>query len=72
MTSYNEKNSDTEKSEAINQATIKENLKNEAWHMEELYWEYVEKNDIVNYKNLWHDDLLDIQASVTELLTKAK
>lgn len=36
----------------------KEELEDEAWHMEELYWEYVQKSDTVNYKSLWHDDFI--------------
>lgn len=26
--------------------------------MEELYWEYVQKNDTVAYKTLWHNDFI--------------
>lgn len=33
-------------------------LEDEAWHMEELYWEYVQKIDTVAYKTLWHDDFM--------------
>lgn len=33
-------------------------LKGEVWHMEELYWDYVEKNDTISYKTLWHDDFM--------------
>lgn len=58
MTRCNEKRKNTGKSEMTNQVATKETLKNEAWYMEELYWEYVEKNDTVNYKNLWHNDFI--------------
>ncbi|WP_245693117.1 nuclear transport factor 2 family protein [Algoriphagus alkaliphilus] len=36
----------------------KTQLEDEAWQMEELYWEYVQKSDTVNYKTLWHDDFI--------------
>jgi len=26
--------------------------------MEEQYWKYVEKNDTISYKTLWHDDFI--------------
>lgn len=31
-------------------------MEDEAWHMEELYWEYVQNIDTVAYKTLWHED----------------
>jgi hypothetical protein len=58
MTSCNEKKGGSGNSKTTNQSISKETLKNEAWHMEELYWKYVEKNDTVNYKNLWHNDFI--------------
>ncbi len=36
----------------------KSELEDEAWHMEELYWEYVQKIDTVAYKTLWHEDFI--------------
>ncbi|WP_373521502.1 nuclear transport factor 2 family protein [Aquiflexum sp.] len=36
----------------------KTELEDEAWHMEELYWEYVQKSDTVTYKTLWHTDFI--------------
>lgn len=36
----------------------KSELEDEAWHMEELYWEFVQKIDTVAYKTLWHDDFM--------------
>lgn len=33
-------------------------LEDDAWHMEELYWEYVQNIDTVPYKILWHDDFI--------------
>ena len=31
---------------------------NEAWRMEEIYWEYVQNMDTVSYKKLWHEDFI--------------
>ncbi|MEM8935219.1 MAG: nuclear transport factor 2 family protein [Pseudomonadota bacterium] len=28
------------------------------WALEELYWRYVDENDIANYVDLWHDDFV--------------
>ena len=28
------------------------------WHLERAYWQYVEKNDLAAYANLWHQDFL--------------
>ncbi|HMQ06464.1 MAG TPA: nuclear transport factor 2 family protein [Saprospiraceae bacterium] len=36
----------------------KSELQDEAWHMEELYWEYVQNIDTVAYKTLWHEDFI--------------
>lgn len=36
----------------------KEILKNEAWQMEEQYWKYVQTNDTISYKKLWHEDFI--------------
>ena len=58
MTSCNEKKGGSGNAETTNQSISKEILKNEAWHMEELYWGYVEKNDTVDYKILWHNDFI--------------
>lgn len=33
-------------------------LKEEVWRMEEQYWDYVEKNDTISYKTLWHEDFM--------------
>jgi hypothetical protein len=41
------------------EATIsKVDLENEAWRMEELYWDYVQKIDTVAYIKLWHDHFI--------------
>ncbi|WP_373493360.1 nuclear transport factor 2 family protein [Aquiflexum sp.] len=36
----------------------KSEMEDEAWHMEELYWEYVQNIDTVAYKTLWHEDFI--------------
>lgn len=28
------------------------------WRRERAYWQYVEKNDLAAYRNLWHEDFL--------------
>jgi len=33
----------------------KEAIEDEAWQMEEQYWDYVQKTDTLAYKKLWHD-----------------
>lgn len=51
--------SDNSSKDKIPKQTItKAELEDEAWQMEELYWEYVQKSDTVNYKTLWHDDFI--------------
>ena len=57
-TSCNEKSQDSEPKETILPTVSKEELENEAWQMEEKYWEYVQNIDTVAYKNLWHDDFI--------------
>lgn len=37
---------------------VKAVMEDEAWHMEVLYWEYVQKIDTVAYKTLWHEDFI--------------
>jgi len=39
---------------AANTAADEERL----WERERAYWQYVEKNDLVAYANLWHEDFL--------------
>jgi hypothetical protein len=39
-------------------ALTKSQMEDEAWHMEELYWEYVQSIDTVAYKTLWHEDFI--------------
>lgn len=37
-------------------------LEDEAWHMEDLYWEYVQNIDTVAYKTLWHANFMGYPA----------
>jgi hypothetical protein len=53
-----ETSKDSQNTEASLPAMSKENRKNEAWQMEERYWDYVEKIDTTSYKKLWHDDFI--------------
>lgn len=54
----NEYSKDAQKA-AIKRPTIgKENFENQAWQMEEQYWDYVAKMDTVAYKKLWHKDFI--------------
>ncbi|MBI1342692.1 MAG: DUF4440 domain-containing protein [Terrimonas sp.] len=54
----------TEKKEAANKngasspALSESESKTQVWKMEEIYWDYVQKNDTVAYKKLWHDDFI--------------
>jgi hypothetical protein len=58
MMSCKEKNNESVTDELSVSTITKAELENEAWHMEELYWEYVQKIDTVAYKTLWHDDFI--------------
>ena len=35
-----------------------EDAEDEVWKMEKLYWQYVQNNDTISYKTLWHDDFI--------------
>lgn len=58
IASCKEKNNDSKKSEQVSQSLSKDELENEAWKMEEKYWDYVQQNDTVSYKTLWHNDFI--------------
>lgn len=40
------------------EAQTKKMIENEVWNMEKQYWEYVQKNDTISYKKLWHNDFI--------------
>ena len=53
-------------------AQTKDILENEVWNMEKRYWEYVEKNDTISYKKLWHDDFIGYPSFGDGVSNKAK
>ncbi|MEB2774189.1 nuclear transport factor 2 family protein [Algoriphagus sp. D3-2-R+10] len=58
LSSCRENSKDHSKFETLLTTLSKTELENEAWHMEELYWEYVQKSDTVSYKTLWHANFI--------------
>ena len=56
--SCNDSGKDSLKTETKSPAISHAELENQAWKMEELYWQHVEKMDTVAYKKLWHDDFV--------------
>ena len=58
LTSCKEENKKSEPTETITATVSKQELENEAWQMEEKYWDYVQKIDTIAYKNLWHNDFI--------------
>ncbi|WP_019671515.1 nuclear transport factor 2 family protein [Eudoraea adriatica] len=58
ISSCNEKNKEPENTQATMPLINKEDLENEVWRMEELYWDYASKNDTIAYKKLWHNDFI--------------
>ena len=58
MTNCKEKTENTAQTETVEPIIDKGTLEDEAWHMEELYWQYVQNNDTITYKTLWHDNFI--------------
>jgi len=58
FTNCKEKNENTTITETVEIKIDKATLEDEAWHMEELYWQYVQNNDTITYKTLWHEDFI--------------
>lgn len=58
LMSCKENKKDSSQPETQIPTLIKSEMEDEAWHMEELYWEYVQKSDTVSYKTLWHDNFI--------------
>ena len=56
--SCNDSGKESLKPKTILPAISNAELENQAWKMEELYWQHVEKMDTVSYKKLWHDDFV--------------
>ena len=49
---------DLSKDEQTASTVTKSEDEDEAWSMEEQYWEYVQNIDTVAYKSLWHEDFI--------------
>lgn len=58
ITGCNKNGKGSPKLEETQPIISKAEMENEAWHMEELYWEYVQNIDTVAYKTLWHNDFI--------------
>lgn len=58
LTSCSENSNSSSVGEISAPIQSKAELEDGAWHMEELYWEYVQSMDTVAYKTLWHDDFI--------------
>ena len=56
LISCNLKKKESEQIETILPMVSKKEIENDAWQIEEKYWEYVQKIDTVAYKKLWHND----------------
>lgn len=56
--SCNDNGKESLKTKTILPAISKAELENQAWQMEERYWQYVGNMDTVAYKKLWHDDFV--------------
>lgn len=58
LSSCNQNSKDSSTTNIPAPTLTKAELEDEAWRMEERYWEYVQKMDTVAYKTLWHDDFV--------------
>ncbi|WP_373520418.1 nuclear transport factor 2 family protein [Aquiflexum sp.] len=58
MAGCSESSSNSSEEEKTAPTPNKSEIEDEAWHMEELYWEYVQDIDTVAYKTLWHEDFI--------------
>ena len=72
MTGCKEPNKDFQKVKASSLIMTKENMENQAWEMEEKYWDYVQKIDTNSYKKLWHDDFIGYPSFGDGVSTKSK
>ena len=71
-TSCKQKHKQSAPEESISQTISKDDLENEAWQMEENYWEYVQKIDTVAYKGLWHNDFIGYPSFGDGVFNKSK
>ena len=58
VTNCKGKNESSTLKEIVEPTIDKATLEEEAWNMEELYWQYVQNNDTITYKTLWHEDFI--------------
>ncbi len=72
VTSCKETNKDIQNEKAPLPTMTKENMENQAWQMEERYWDYVQKIDTTSYKKLWHDDFVGYPSFGDGVSTKSK
>lgn len=56
--SCNQSNQNSGKADIALPSVGKAELESKAWEMEELYWDYVQRIDTVNYKKLWHSNFI--------------
>jgi len=71
LNSCKEKDKDPGKMEVTDHPADKTEIQNQAWKMEEQYWEYVENNDTLTYKKLWHDDFIGYPSFGNGVSTKS-
>lgn len=72
ITSCKEHNKDSQNTESSSPTMTKENMENQAWQMEERYWDYVKTIDTISYKKLWHDDFIGYPSFGDGVSTKSK
>jgi Domain of unknown function (DUF4440) len=58
VTGCKENSKDSQNTETALPTMTKESIENQAWQMEERYWDYVQRIDTTTYKLLWHDDFV--------------
>lgn len=56
----------------VAKAQTKEALKNEVWPMVEEYWSFVNKNDTISNKKLWHDNFVGYPSFGDDVADKSK
>jgi len=72
MTGCGENEKTTSKEVLPTPTLSKSQMEGEAWHMEELYWKYVQNIDTVAYKALWHDDFIGYPSFGNGVSNKSK
>ena len=72
VTGCKEPNKEFQSAKAPLLTMTRENMENQAWEMEEKYWDYVQKIDTNSYKKLWHDDFIGYPSFGNGVSTKSK